>query len=269
MHTIDTNRLNLRTDLVIEQDLETKKQEKHKDYGDIAVTITTLNDDKFTTISFNDITDKENFKKTQNVFIKELKSYFEIKPNDVFLIIGLGNSNSTPDSLGPKVIDNILVTRHLFLLGNVDDNYSNVCKFKPSVTGDTGIETISILKSVIKESKATKVIIIDSLKASKVSRLNKIIQITNSGIHPGSGINNNRGEVSKKTMNTEVIAIGVPTVVDVKTIVEDILKEKVSLNENLIVTPTNIDFTIEKLGLLIGNGINITLHQDFKRQNNY
>lgn len=131
------------------------------------------------------------------------------------------------------------------------------------------IETIKVLKSVIKESGANKVIVIDSLKASKVERLNKIIQITNSGIHPGSGINNNRGEVSEKTMNASIVAIGVPTVVDVKTIVEDILKEEVTLKENLIVTPTNIDFIIQKLGLLIGNGINISLHKDFKRQNNY
>lgn len=269
MHTINTNNLNLHTDLVIEQDLTNKIQEKHHKYEDIDVTVTTLGTNKYTTISFTDITDKDNFKKVQNIFIKELKSFLDLKTEDIFLVIGLGNSNSTPDSLGPQVVDNILVTRHLFLLGDVEESYSNVCKFKPSVTGDTGIETTAILKSVIKESKATKVIIIDSLKASKVSRLNKIIQITNSGIHPGSGINNNRGEVSKKTMNAEIIAIGVPTVVDVKTIIEDLLKEEVTLNENLIVTPTNIDFIIEKLGLLIGNGINITLHQDFKRQNNY
>lgn len=269
MHTINTSTLNLRTDLVIDQEENIKKKEEHHKYKDIEVTKTTIDDDVFTTISFLDITDKENFKKVQDIFVKELSSYLTLKENDTILVIGLGNSASTPDSLGPKTLENILVTRHLFLLGDVEKGYSNVCKFKPSVTGDTGIETISILKSVIKESNATKVIIIDSLKASKVGRLNKIIQITNSGIHPGSGINNNRGEVSKKTMNAEVIAIGVPTVVDVKTIIEDLLKEKVSLKENLIVTPTNIDFTIEKLGLLIGNGINITLHKDFKRQNNY
>lgn len=269
MHTINTDKLNLRTDLVIDQEIDLKKEEEHKKYEDIDVTITTIDNNKFTTISFQDITDKENFEKVQNVFVAELKSYLTFSKKDKFLVIGLGNSSSTPDSLGPEVLDNILVTGHLFLLGDVEGEYSNVCKFKPSVTGDTGIETITILKSIIKESQATKVLIIDSLKASKVERLNKIIQITNSGIHPGSGINNNRGEVSKNTMNADIIAIGVPTVVDVKTIVEDLLKEEVTLKENLIVTPTNIDFAIEKLGLLIGDGINITLHQDYKRQNNY
>lgn len=268
MHTINTDNLNLRTDLVIEQDFTSKKEEI-KELEGITLTTTTIKENKYTTITFSDVTDKDNFKNVQNVFVEELKKYLNISKKDSFLVIGLGNSNSTPDSLGPKTLDNILVTRHLFLLGDTDPNYSIVSKFKPSVTGETGIETISVLKSIIKESEATKVIIIDSLKASKVERLNKIIQITNSGIHPGSGINNNRGEVSKKTMNKEIIAIGIPTVVDVKTIVEDIIKENITLKENLIVTPTNIDFTIEKLSLLIGNGINIALHKDFKRQNNY
>lgn len=268
MHTINTSNLNLRTDLVIEQKLP-QKNEKIQEIDDIKITTTTLADASYTTISFNDITDKDNFEKVQNIFIKELKKYLKLTKNDSILVVGLGNSNSTPDSLGPKTLDNILVTRHLFLLGNVDSDYLSVSKFKPSVTGETGIETINVLKSIIKESEATKVIVIDSLKASKVERLNKIIQITNSGIHPGSGINNNRGEVSKKTMHKDIIAIGVPTVVDVKTIVEEILKEEVLLKENLIVTSTDIDFIIEKLSLLIGNGINITLHKDFKRQNNY
>ncbi len=268
MHTINTSNINLRTDLIIEQELSHKK-DKIVEIDDIKITTTSVNDASATTISFTDITDKVNFEKVQNIFIKELKKYLKLTKDDTILVIGLGNSNSTPDSLGPKTLDNILVTRHLFLLGDVDANYSNVSKFKPSVTGETGIETIRVLKCIIKESKATKVIVIDSLKASRVERLNKIIQITDSGIHPGSGINNNRGEVSRKTMNTDIIAIGVPTVVDVRTIVEDILKEPVTLNENLIVTPTDIDFTIEKLGLLIGNGINISLHKDFKRQNNY
>lgn len=267
MHTINTNNINLRTDLIIEQEIS--KIEDEKIINNVKLTTSTIENNLYSTIEFDDITDKDNFRNVQNIFVDELKKYLKIEKNDVFLIIGLGNDNSTPDSLGPKTLDNILVTRHLFLLGDTDPSYSNVCKFTPSVIGETGIDSISILKSIIKDSKATKVIIIDALKASKVNRLNKIIQITNSGIHPGSGINNNRGEVSKKTMKVDIIAIGVPTVVDVKTIVEDLLKEEIMLNENLIVTPTNIDFIIEKLGLLIGNGLNMFLHKDFKRQNNY
>lgn len=268
MHTINTNNLNIRTDLVIEQDL-TKNEDTELIKDNVKITTSKIEDNLYSTIEFDDITDKDNFQIVQDVFIKELKKYITINKDDIFLIIGLGNSNSTPDSLGPKTLDNIVVTRHLYLLGDTDPNYSNVAKFKPNVIGETGIDSISILKGIIKDSKATKVIIIDALKASKVERLNRVIQITNKGINPGSGINNNRGEVSKKTMKTEVIAIGVPTVVDVKTIVEDLIKEEITLKENLIVTPTNIDFTIEKLSLLIGNGLNMFLHKDFKRQNNY
>lgn len=268
MHAIKTENLELRTNLIIEQELD-KKIDEIDDYDDIKITTTTLDDSKFTTIAFQDITDKDNFNKVQKIFVKELKKYINPNNDDRILVVGLGNNNSTPDSLGPKTIDNVLVTRHFFLLGDTDHNYSNVSKFQPSVMGETGIESVKILKTIIKEIKATKVIIIDSLKASKIERLNRIIQITDSGIHPGSGINNNRGEVSKKTMNADIIAIGVPTVVDVKTILEDLLKEEITLKENLIVTPTDIDFLIEKLSLLLANGINIVLHKDFKRQNNY
>lgn len=268
MHAIKTENLELRTNLIIEQEID-KKIDKIDDYDDIKITTTTVDGSKFTTIAFQDITDKDNFNKVQKVFVKELRKYINLSNDDRILVVGLGNNNSTPDSLGPKTIDNVLVTRHFFLLGDTDPNYSNVSKFQPSVTGETGIESVKILKTIIKEIKATKVIIIDSLKASKIERLNKIIQITNSGIHPGSGINNNRGEVSKKTMNADIIAIGVPTVVDVKTILEDLLKDEITLKENLIVTPTDIDFLVEKLSLLLANGINIVLHKDFKRQNNY
>ena len=176
-------------------------------------------------------------------------------------MVGLGNPKSTPDSLGPKTIENILVTRHLKILNVLDNNYSSVSTFKPSVIADTGIESINLIKGIIKDIKATKVIVIDALKASKTERLVKTIQITNKGINPGSGINNNRGEISKKTMNTEVVSIGVPTVVDIKTILKSILKEEVTLENNLILTPTDIDFQIEKLSELLSQSINKTLHK--------
>lgn len=129
--------------------------------------------------------------------------------------------------------------------------------------GNTGIETSKIIKSLIKEIKATKVIIVDSLKTNNMNRLGKTIQITDQGIFPGSGINNNRKEISKKTVGCDVIAIGIPTVLDIKSLVSEIDE-----NENYIVTPTNIDFLILKLSLLLSNGLNISLHKNFIRQNN-
>ena len=215
----------------------------------------------YTTIYFNDATDKDNYLNLEKVLIKELKKYINIKENDTILVVGLGNSKSTPDALGPSTIDDILVTRHLKLLNVLDKDYSVVSTFKPSVMGTTGIESIDLIKNIIKDIKATKVIAIDALKASKIERLVKTIQITDSGIHPGSGINNNRGEISKNTMETDVISIGIPTVVDIKTILESILEEEIELDENLILTPTDIDYQIEKLSKLLSISINKTLHK--------
>ena len=254
--------INIHTDLITEQKISKKIEKQTKEINKIKVTNISNKLDQYTIINFKDITDKNNFKNVQNIFVEELKQYIKLKKEDTILIIGLGNQKSTPDSLGPYVVDNILVTRYLFLLGEVEEGYSNVCTFIPNVMGNTGIETANIVKSIIQETKATKVIIIDSLKTTNLNRLNKTIQITNKGISPGSGIYNNRQEISKKTMNIDVIAIGVPTVVELNNLLEKQYKEK------LIVTPTNIDFIIEKLAILIGNGINISLHKNFIRQNN-
>ena len=268
MHEIDISKKNLYTDLVLEKKLDTTNDKIINKNNNIKVVRSTIKNNNYTTIFYNDITDKDNFNKVQKVFVNELKKYLNLKAEDIILVVGLGNDKSTPDSLGPEVINNILVTRYLFLLGDVEEGYSNVASFTPNVTGNTGIETSRIIKSIIKESNATKVIIVDSLKTNNISRLGKTIQITNKGISPGSGVNNNREEISKKTMNTDIIAIGIPTVVDIKNIIENISKLEFTTKENLIVTPTNIDFLIEKLSLLIGNGINLTLHRNFIRQNN-
>lgn len=260
MHEIDLNKKDLRTDLILEKQYKNLKSKTTK-YKDIEIITTKYKNNNYTTIYFNDATDKDNYLNLEKVLIKELKKYINIKENDTILVVGLGNSKSTPDALGPSTIDDILVTRHLKLLNVLDKDYSVVSTFKPSVMGTTGIESIDLIKNIIKDIKATKVIAIDALKASKIERLVKTIQITDSGIHPGSGINNNRGEISKNTMETDVISIGIPTVVDIKTILESILKEEIELDENLILTPTDIDYQIEKLSKLLSISINKTLHK--------
>ena len=260
MHEIDLNKKDLRTDLILEKQYKNLESKTTK-YKDIEIITTKYKNNNYTTIYFNDATDKDNYLNLEKVLIKELKKYINIKENDTILVVGLGNSKSTPDALGPSTIDSILVTRHLKLLNVLDKDYSVVSTFKPSVMGTTGIESIDLIKNIIKDIKATKVIAIDALKASKIERLVKTIQITDSGIHPGSGINNNRGEASKNTMKTDVISIGIPTVVDIKTILESILEEEIELDENLILTPTDIDYQIEKLSKLLSISINKTLHK--------
>ena len=142
-----------------------------------------------------------------------------ITPSASCIIIGLGNEKSTPDSLGPLSINDIIVTNHLFSLGiNVEDGFRVVSAFNPGVMGQTGIETSDIIYALIKEIKPDFVIVVDALKASNVDRVNKTIQITDAGINPGSGIGNTRKEISKDVLNIPVFAVGVPTVVDLSLI---------------------------------------------------
>ena len=325
MHKISLEKYNLRTDLIIErEDIQGTKKETIKDEIYQVERIEDHND-KYVSISFDDITDKDNFKTIENTLIKELKLVLKdinIKKEDLVLIIGLGNSLSTPDSLGPKTLENILVTSYLYNLGEVDKSYQNTAIFKPEVTGTTGIETSTIIKSLIEKTNTKLVIFIDALASSSIDHLNKVIQITTKGISPGSGVGNNREELTKNTLNIPVIAIGVPTIVEASTIVKDTLinlkkhisyqienkdniktklttyqdyseqennlskqEEKNILGEiglldpsdlkqlidevlipikyNLMVTPKEIDFQIEKLSLLIANSLNKSLHDDF------
>lgn len=257
MHKININDNYIRTDLLYEQK-NIKNTNSETYYKDIKVVSQKDKKNDYSTIFFEDITDYESYLNLQKVFTKELIKYINIKENDIVLIIGLGNIKSTPDSLGPLTIDKLLPTRYLFELGDVEEGYTNVSIYKPDVMGNTGIESIAIIKSIVKDINPTKIIIIDSLKASNKERLIKTIQITNSGINPGSGINNSRGEISKKTIGCDVIAIGIPTVVDMST----------NVKENFIVTPTNIDFVIERLSSLIASSLNKSLHKNYNRQIN-
>ncbi len=164
--------------------------------------------------------------KVVDVFAKEFSSFLDYLgiPRDAScLIVGLGNWNVTPDSLGPLVTENLLVTRHLFQLQpeNVEEGYRPVSALSPGVMGLTGIETSDIIQGVIDRSKPDFVIAIDALASRGIERVNSTIQISDSGIHPGSGVGNKRKELSKDTLGIPVIAIGVPTVVDAVTITSD------------------------------------------------
>ncbi len=254
MHEIKIENEKVRTDLLLEEEKYEKKKVLWDEKYGIKQTTTKEGRYYYTTIQFEEVTDHTKREELVEVLTEQLKKYLRPKKEDKFLIVGLGNPKSTPDSLGPKTLEEIIVTRYLFSLGEVED-YKNVAILKPDVFGNTGIESISLIKNTIKEINPNKVIIIDALKAAKLERLVKTIQITDSGIHPGSGILNDRGEISRKTMNCEVIAIGAPTVVDKNTIA------KTPSKENFMVTPTNIDFLIEMLSKIIGKSLNLTIHK--------
>lgn len=141
------------------------------------------------------------------------------------LIVGLGNWNVTPDALGPMTVEKVVVTNHLFELQyeTVANGYRPVAAISPGVMGVTGMETSDIILSIIEKFKPSFAIVIDALASRSIERINETIQITDTGIHPGSGVGNKRKELSKESLGIPVIAIGVPTVVDAVTIASDTL----------------------------------------------
>ena len=162
----------------------------------------------------------------QDVFSEEIAEFFQklnIHKDASCLIVGLGKWNVTPDSLGPAVIENVLVTKHLFKHApeTVADGYRPVSAISPGVMGITGIETSDIIHGVIEKTKPDFVIAIDALASRSIERINATIQISDTGIHPGSGVGNKRKELSRETLGIPVIAIGIPTVIDAVTIVSD------------------------------------------------
>lgn len=155
--------------------------------------------------------------------LKELLIENNVAENSKGLIVGLGNWNVTPDALGPLTVEKVLVTNHLFELQyeTVASGYRPVAALSPGVMGVTGMETSDIVLSVIDRFKPSFVIVVDALASRSIERINETIQLTDTGIHPGSGVGNKRKEVSKETLGVPVIAIGVPTVVDAVTIASD------------------------------------------------
>ena len=334
-HKIDLSKYKIRTDLAIEVIGDNKGIKTEFDNIDdvkisrvhIDMDSSNLIDKKpgnYITIEFSDVTDYDYKEKVKKVFVNELKKLLnklEINDDASALVIGLGNANSTADSLGPLTIDNILVTKHLFELNNVEDGFREVSAISPGVMGQTGIETSDLINSVVHTVKPEFVIVIDALASQSLERVNQTIQMTDSGIHPGSGIGNKRKEISQDVLKIPVIAIGVPTVVDAVTIVSDTinymykhfsytkdninnpinrlisggvnyLNKNINHNEtekktlfgivgnlddnevkqlifevlspigyNLMVTPKEVDFVMEKLSDIIGNGINNVLHK--------
>lgn len=332
-HSVDLSKYQLRTDLAIESIKDIKNISKEIVEENIKITNVVVDDKvskiinkkkgNYITIEFDDITDSDNFEKVKKIFIRELNkllNLLKINPKASCLIVGLGNSKSTPDSLGPLAINNIIVTNHLYELEQLDENYRRVSVLVPGVMGQTGLETSDVIASIVSKFKPDFMIIIDALASQSIERVNKTIQITDTGIHPGSGIGNSRKEISYETLNIPCIAIGIPTVVDAITIVSDTinymhkhytysklninnplnklmvgspnyLKEKIETNKkdketllgivgtlkedeirqllfevlspigyNMMVTPKEVDFLVERLSYLIGNGINETLH---------
>ena len=240
--------------------------------------------------------DDDSREKVINYLKDELIEIFGTDQSKKTLIIGLGNWNITSDALGPRAVSKTLVTRHIFKNYNkdYDDDFSEVAALSPGVMCITGIETVEIVKSIVDKIKPDRVVAIDALASRKMDRVNSTIQISTGGIAPGGGVGNKRKALDKSYLGVDVIAIGVPTVVDAATLTIDVLdlaidnlievsqensefykmltklkeEEKYQLikdsldpyDKNLIVTPKDIDETIENLAIIISEGLNRSLH---------
>ncbi|MDY2888521.1 MAG: GPR endopeptidase [Candidatus Caccosoma sp.] len=223
---------------------------------------------KYISLSFDNLYDDKIRKDISEALISSLKELYKLKNNDKVLIVGLGNSKIIADSLGPLVADKIIVTNHLFKLfpKSVDNNLKKVCVFTPKVMGQTGLESSDLIQSITNLFKPNLVILIDALASSSIKRINKVIQLSNTGIAPGSGVGNYRKEISEKTLNTKVVAIGVATVVHANQIIKELangIKLPDDESYNLILTPKEIDEEIEHLALIIATSINKYIHKNF------
>ena len=308
---------NVRTDLAIEvaqmfkeemnQNLNGVTIEKKLDEGSEITIVKVVNEEgaksigkpigNYITIEIPEYTvyDGELMNDVSESLGRTLKKLLNVNKEDKILVVGLGNSKVTPDALGPLVVEKIMVTRHLssVMPDAIDDEVISVGAIAPGVLGVTGIETFEIVDSLVKKIKPTLVICIDALGSRKTQRVNKTIQICDTGISPGAGVGNHRMKLNKETLGVKVVGIGVPTVVNAATIASDTIDlvldslisnskegsdfykmlKNIDKNERnilindvldpfvseLVVTPKEIDLMIEALSKIIANGINIAV----------
>lgn len=232
----------------------------------------------------------------KDVLCRELQKLLNLKSDTTVMVVGLGNRFVTPDALGPKVVDKLLVTRHLYgvLPDEITSDMNSLCALSPGVLGITGIETGEIIKGVADKIKPDIIIAIDALASRKTSRISTTFQLADTGIVPGSGIGNKRSELSYKTLGVPVVAIGVPTVIEAVAVANDAIEmliEAVKAHaskdsalygamdvfdndsrynlisellspaaKDLIVTPKEVDSIIDEVSRLIADSINETVN---------
>ncbi len=232
----------------------------------------------------NDSMEEDYHKPVSEVIAKNLRRLTGKLSKDDILVVGLGNREVTPDALGPQVVDNLFVTRHLIREFGEDfkekNHLGSVSAISPGVMAQTGMETLEIIKGVIRETNPKLVIVIDALASRSINRLNTTVQIADTGISPGSGVGNNRKALNEESLGVKVIAIGVPTVVDAATIVadtltvymestgfgeEDIFKFISEVNGkqmyNMFVTPKNIDESVKRISYTVSEALNSCFSQ--------
>lgn len=266
--------MNIRTDLILEQQQSCQKelhglQKTEENIGNTTLYTVKIRDETaakelqkpvgtYCTVSFPRLDFVCDTTDIVNATVKALKTVFKNDTKNA-LVVGLGNTDITPDALGPFVADGVLATRHLDDSLKHDlglQNLKRVCCLSPNVLGKTGIESYDLICAAVKKIKADLIIAVDALAARDPERLCRTIQISNSGICPGAGVNNSRKELSKNTIGIPVIAVGIPTVIDANSFFEN------DCQENMMVTPKEIDLLVEKGADILSRSINIFLQPE-------
>lgn len=214
---------------------------------------------RYVTVNFGEITPEDTDGFLHSALKAELSRLLPKSGN--VLVAGLGNRQITPDALGPKVADRVLATRHVSEIFSKNlglGKVRSVSVISAGVLGQTGIESAEIIEATAKKTNAVAVVVIDALAAHSVSRLLKSVQITDSGICPGSGVGNARCEISRKTLGVPTVAVGVPTVVDLGDVLEDTGTD-FKTEKNLMVTPRDIDSMVDLTAHVLSHALNCAL----------
>ncbi len=269
--------MEIRTDLAVESFSESDLPESvHRDIRGRAFRITeiTIDDDscletlgkgkgRYVTLEGSSLSRfSDDYEDMAQELADELR---RLVPDGEILVVGLGNNDITPDALGPQAASKVLATRHLRdELDSEEEEFltslRRVSSFAGGVLGQTGIETAEIVRAIVGELHPAGIIAVDALACSDISRLGTTIQLSDSGISPGSGVSNARKELSEKLFGIPVIAVGVPTVVDMHTIVRSLTGDQPGEElPNMMVTPRDIDRLTERASQLIAFGINLAL----------
>lgn len=305
MKEIDLSKFAPRSDLADEIITGSKDTNEYsvinKQYKGVNVSYVTIHKDnnsfdkkkgEYISIEFNNVEDQKNKDIVKEVLVDNLKimiNKYALYENAKVLVVGLGNENFMADALGPISAKDVIVTSHIFEFdpNSIKEGTKCVSLLVPGVMGQTGMETADIVKSVVDFYKPDLAIFIDALASRSIARVNRVIQVCNTGIEPGSGIGNNRKAMNESYLGIPCIAIGVATVVGACSIVDetigiiekmygdlplnhsifkdrnryqviaDVLEEK---GLNMVVTPKQIDEDVKNISYIIGNSINEALH---------
>lgn len=295
----------IRTDLAMEQaerfteeNVEIRGVEIHESYNeerDVQTTVVKIQTENgakamgkpqgnYITIEAPNLSvpDEDYHREISREIADHLRQIIDLKKEKSILVVGLGNQKITSDSLGPDVVGNLHITRHIIREYGVsamgEESMHRISGIVPGVMAQTGMETLEIIQGIVAETQPDVVIAIDALAARSTRRLNRTIQITDTGIHPGSGVGNHREGLTEENLQVKVIGIGVPTVVDAATIVHDAMahlldaldeaEQKEFLEEmisphlhSMFVTPKDIDETVKRLSFTISEGLNMAFAQ--------